>query len=130
MELQPALCAKENNIRLIGTQFFVEILKCLSSNDLNEDEVQVIWSFLTDRLNDHHSIIPTILSGGLILCKNHISSKKCLAEFFSKMFQCIVCQTQKREDREKIFEMLKIASESKLDGMLAFVSFKIKLILN
>lgn len=123
MELKPALCAKENNIRLIGTQFFVEILKCLSSNDLNEDEVQVIWSFFTDRLNDHHSIIPTILSGGLILCKNYISSKKYLAEFFTKMFQCIVCQTQKREDREKIFEMLKIASESKLDGMLTSLSF-------
>lgn len=114
--LEPALCAKENDIRLMGTQFFVDVLNALHCNELNENEVQVIWNFFTDRLNDHHSIIPTIMSGGLSLSKNHSSSYKGFADFLRKLFQCIVCQTQKREDREKIFEMLMIASKSKAEG--------------
>lgn len=124
-ELNPVLCAKENDIRLIGTNFFVDILKGLDSNDLNEEEIKVIWSFFTDRLNDHHSIIPTILSGGIILSKSYVSSTKYFAKFLSKMFQSVVCQTQKREDREKIFIMLKIASESMIEGMIILFSFYI-----
>lgn len=122
--LGPALCAKENDIRLMGTQFFIEILKNLDSNQLSDTEVQVIWRFLIDRLNDHHSVIPTILTGALGLLQNQHISYKCFAEFIRKMFQCIICQTQKREDRTTIFKLIELASQSKAKGTLIKVSEK------
>ncbi|XP_063697055.1 MMS19 nucleotide excision repair protein [Culicoides brevitarsis] len=109
--LEPILCAKENDLRFIGTKFFVEVLNSLSPNDLNDQELKVIWTFFINRLNDHHSIIPIVLSGCLTLCKLHLNFESYLAEFCTKMFRCIHCQTQKREDREKIYKMLQIASE-------------------
>lgn len=81
----------------------------------------MIWSFFTDRLNDHHSIIPTILSGSQILVKlmqESSSSYNAFAEFLAKLFQSIVCQTQTVHDRAKIFELLRVASESKAEGTI------------
>uniref|UniRef100_A0A336M2E3 MMS19 nucleotide excision repair protein n=1 Tax=Culicoides sonorensis TaxID=179676 RepID=A0A336M2E3_CULSO len=113
--LEPVLCAKETDIRIMGTQFLIDILNELNSDQLNNKEVEVIWRFLIDRLNDHHSITPMLLSGALVLCRNQPISYKNLASFLVKLFKCIVCQTQKREDRKKIFELLKIASETETE---------------
>ena len=49
--------------RKIGVNFLSIFLSNLSEDFLNEDECRLFAKFYQDRINDHHSLIPSIIKG-------------------------------------------------------------------
>lgn len=120
--LGPALTAKENDLRALGTQLLSSVVGKLI-NSFSDTELNVLCTFFIDRLNDHHSVVPFVITGLNALCKNKNLPDGNMSKIMVKFFQCVSCQSQKREDRAEIFELLKVVSETKIEGKQHFLSF-------
>ena len=69
--------------RKIGVNFLSIFLSNLSEDFLNEDECRLFAKFYQDRINDHHSLIPSIIKG-----KEQIY-ESCFHEFKVLQLKCI-----------------------------------------
>lgn len=98
-----------------------ETLLHLPESFLNEVQLNFIITFFCDRFKDHHSVIPALLTGIVsILQMKCIPSDK-ISALIMAMFNNVPCQSQVREDREKIFHILKIVSASYEKGKLVLI---------
>lgn len=62
-ELGPYLISTDVNLRYRGTSAFVKVLQNLPENFLSEKEINFIAIFFSDRIKDHHSVVPAVLEG-------------------------------------------------------------------
>ncbi|CAF1995378.1 unnamed protein product, partial [Rotaria magnacalcarata] len=53
--------------RSLGTQFLADILHGLPTNYANMSELGFLSSFFVNRMKDHHSVIPHVISGYMAL---------------------------------------------------------------
>lgn len=109
--LGSTLTSKETDQRKKAMQLLSNTITNLSSDFLTPNQLSFIVTFYCDRSNDQPPVIPSVISGILA-----ISSMKNLPEgscnkFLNSMFQSITCQTQLREDRGNIYNIIKIMSE-------------------
>lgn len=68
-ELGEFLTNTDASVRENGVRSLSKILLNISNNFLNEQELQLMTLFYCDRLNDHHSIIPAIITGILAIVR-------------------------------------------------------------
>ena len=61
--LRPFLTDTTIGKRKLGLNFLSEFLAELEKSFLNEEECRLFAQFYTDRMNDHHSLIPDIVFG-------------------------------------------------------------------
>ena len=61
--LRPFLTDSSIGKRKLGLNFLSEFLAVLEKSFLNEEECRLFAQFYTDRMNDHHSLIPDIVFG-------------------------------------------------------------------
>lgn len=97
------LTNKEVENREKGMRFYTKILKELPQSFLKDIEVRFISKFYTDRLKDHHSVIPAVLSGYLALLDMTHYSMNCSTDFLASLFREVSCQSQLRQDRYNIY---------------------------
>ncbi|KAJ6635123.1 MMS19 nucleotide excision repair protein, partial [Pseudolycoriella hygida] len=114
-----ALISSDVALRAKGTSLLSNVLASLPSEFLSELQIAFITTFYCDRLRDHHSVMPGVFTGlcALALMKNIPQGST--TRLLQSMFQCISCQSQVREDREKIFTFLQIISERQSEELLA-----------
>jgi DNA repair/transcription protein MET18/MMS19 len=117
-EMGPALTSPEVEMRLKGTTLLSDIVALIDNDYLNEVQLNFLTTFYIDRLKDHHSVLPAVISGVLSMIQmkhfpNNMSSKLLVA-----LFQNVTCQSQVRDDRSNIFRIFKELSETKPAGNL------------
>lgn len=111
-ELGPALTHKEVDIRLKGTKFLSDLLRSLPHDLLNETQISFIVTFYCDRMKDHHSIAPQVISGLLTIVKMKQLPRTCPVQILQQLFANIPCQSQVRGDRSNIFYIIQHLSDN------------------
>lgn len=111
-ELGPALTSTEVEVRWKGTSFLSEIFQQMEEDLLDEAQLKFVVQFYTDRMKDHHSIAPLVISGLLAISKMKNFPKSASVQILQQLFQNIPCQSQVREDRANIFQLIKNLTDS------------------
>lgn len=93
-EMGPALTSSEVEIRLKGTKFLTGILKSLNLDLLNDSQLKFITQFYIDRMKDHHSIAPHVITGLLAITKMKNFPSSLSVQILQQLFQQIPCQSQ------------------------------------
>ncbi len=110
-ELGPALTATETEVRLNGTRFLSEILEQMDEDLLDENQLKFVAQFYADRMKDHHSMVPQVVGGLLAITKMKNFPKSSSVQILQQLFQHIPCQSQVREDRANIFQLIKFLTD-------------------
>jgi DNA repair/transcription protein MET18/MMS19 len=119
-ELGPALTHKDVEIRLKGTMFLSDLLISLPNDLLDEKQLTFIAAFYCDRMKDHHSIAPQVISGLVAIVKMKNLPRTAPVNILQQLFANIPCQSQVRGDRANIFTILQHLSDNyqaELDAM-------------
>lgn len=95
-----------------------ESLKNLPVDFLTTVQLNFITTFYCDRLKDHHSIVPNTLTGIEALIQMPNLPDECAARLLQAIFQNVPCQSQVRDDRMKIFNIISGLSKSKAKGFV------------
>lgn len=102
-----ALTSPDIELRVAGTNLLSAVLSNLPRDVLNAKQLEFLTKFYTDRLRDHHNVMPAIIEGLNCL----VRMKKLPAEnvpiMLHAFFQYSTCQSQTRGDRTKLFNMFK-----------------------
>ncbi|XP_037041244.1 MMS19 nucleotide excision repair protein homolog [Bradysia coprophila] len=114
-----ALISTEVELRAKATNFLSTVMATLPKELLNDVQLNFISTFYCDRLKDHHSVMPGVFTGMVALASMKNLPQGSTTRLLQSMFQHISCQSQVREDREKIFEFLRIVSERQSEELLA-----------
>lgn len=115
-----ALTSPTIELRVNGTKLLSNILKNLPLNYLNEQQLYFIVTFYCDRLKDHHNVIPAVIDGILALSKMNNLPIGSSEKLFRNFIQNTTCQSQVREDRLKIYQILELISEKYYDGKYSY----------
>lgn len=83
---------------------------------LNAVQLNFISTFYCDRLKDHHSVVPSTLSGVEALTKMTNLPDECVTRLLQAIFQNVPCQSQVREDRTKIYNIISGLTKTKKQG--------------
>lgn len=105
-ELGPYLISTDVNLRCRGTSAFTKVLQNLPENFLSEKELSFIAVFFSDRLKDHHSVIPAVLHGILIMVKMKNLPSDASVLLATSLFRNVVCYTQVQSDRLIYYQIL------------------------
>lgn len=116
--LGPFLTSTDVDIRSKTMRLLSTTLANLPTDFLNPVQLNFITTFYCDRLKDHHSVIPTTLTGCEALVKMTHLPDECVARLLQAIFQNVPCQSQVRDDRNKIFNIISELSKSKTKGQL------------
>lgn len=103
-KLGPVLTNADVEKRRKGVEFLTELLIQVPEDFLPENQLKFILAFYNDRLKDHHSLAPTVLTGVLTLArmKNPAEEDVLRSLFIILSGAIITCQSQQREDRSKV----------------------------
>ncbi|KAF4516997.1 hypothetical protein B566_EDAN009669, partial [Ephemera danica] len=83
--LESELISIEVNTRLKGVKILSTIIKSLAADQLKENEVTHITSFLCAKLKDHHSLIPVILTGLHAIVNMKHLSEPCIRQIVDSL---------------------------------------------
>jgi len=104
--LGPVLTNVKPQIRVGGLLLLTSTLEQLPGDFLQEDEIELLVNFYTDRLRDHHSVIPQTLRGLLYLSKAVNLSKDQLQVLLDRLFREVMIQQQVVKDRAVVFNII------------------------
>ncbi|XP_052102418.1 MMS19 nucleotide excision repair protein homolog isoform X1 [Mytilus californianus] len=104
--LQKYLTSTDVSIRSRCVRLIAEVLHQLPNSHLNEDEVELLVTYMCERLMDHHSVQPPALYALLALsgCKNFpdgLASKICRI-----IFQNVQNQSLSQSDRCSVYTLI------------------------
>ncbi|XP_076241898.1 MMS19 nucleotide excision repair protein [Calliopsis andreniformis] len=116
-ELGPFVTDKDVNIRERGIETLSSILSYLPKDYLNETELHFITSFYSDRLKDHHSIIPAALKGTLAIVEMKHLPRDSPACLFRVLFDHVQCQSQLLPDRRNIYLIFSTLLQNRLEDL-------------
>lgn len=117
-----ALTSPKLELRIAATKLLSETISSLPNDFLNTIQLNFITQFYCDRLKDHHSVVPSVLKGILSLIDmNQLSNGLC-TQLLQNLFQHVACQSQVREDRLVVYQILQKLAENHTDEMLAMGS--------
>lgn len=119
--LGPFLTSTDVDIRAKAMRLLSATLTNLSTDFLNSIQLNFITTFYCDRLKDHHSVVPSTLSGIEALIKMTNLPDECAARLLQAIFQNVPCQSQVREDRTKIFNIISELCKTKTSGKVHFI---------
>ncbi|XP_030373580.1 MMS19 nucleotide excision repair protein homolog [Scaptodrosophila lebanonensis] len=104
-ELGFALTSQDTDARVAGTNLLSSVLAGLPVDILNAQQLEFLTTFYTDRLRDHHNVMPAIIEGinALVHMKNLPSQY--VPMILQSFFQHTTCQSQTRGDRTKLFNL-------------------------
>lgn len=114
--LRFALTATEVDLRAQGTKLLSATLAKLPADFLSTTQLHFIVQFYCDRTKDHHSVIPALLSGihSVVTMQNVPAGG--VAQMMQALFKNVSCQSQVREDRQIVFNILQIITANHVEG--------------
>ncbi|XP_062126950.1 LOW QUALITY PROTEIN: MMS19 nucleotide excision repair protein [Drosophila sulfurigaster albostrigata] len=101
-----ALTSSDTAERVAGTNLLSAVLNALPNDLLNAKQLEFLTTFYTDRLRDHHNVMPAIIDGLSALVRMKELPPANVTQLLQAFFQYTTCQSQTRGDRTKIFNML------------------------
>lgn len=107
-----------NNVlerRQLGLTIFTKVLEHLPASNLNEQQLQFIFTFYIDRLKDIH-VIPQLLDGLLKLLKNHKLPNGIPKRILTELFHNVAVQQQPQQDRYLIFNLFQTLFDKHWEG--------------
>lgn len=114
--LGPFLTSSEVDVRCKTMHLLSQAITNLSSDFLTIVQLNFISTFYCDRLKDHHTVVPSTLTGIEALIKMSNLPDECAARLLQAIFQNVPCQSQVRADRIKIFNIISGLCETKTKG--------------
>ncbi|KAH8359568.1 hypothetical protein KR093_007410 [Drosophila rubida] len=102
-----ALTSPDTEERVAGTNLLSAVLSALPIDLLNAKQLEFLTTFYTDRLRDHHNVMPAIIDGLNALVRMKELPPANVTLLLQAFFQYTTCQSQTRGDRTKVFNMLK-----------------------
>ncbi|KAL7727200.1 hypothetical protein ACLKA6_004464 [Drosophila palustris] len=102
-----ALTSTDTEQRVAGTNLLSAVLNALPADLLNSKQLEFLTTFYTDRLRDHHNVMPAIIEGMNALVRMKELPPASVTLLLQAFFQYTTCQSQTRGDRTKIFNILK-----------------------
>ena len=115
-ELGPVLTSVTTSTRQVGVSLLSSVLAqpgVLSS--MSEQEMAVLAMFYTDRLRDHHSLLPATLQGLAKVTTSSSLSVEQLERVLSSLQTEVMVQQQVVRDRALVYSMLAALLQDKLD---------------
>lgn len=119
-KLGPILTNPEADKRRKGVHFLSQVLSQLPVDFLTDGQLKFILAFYNDRLKDHHSLVPYILSGVQTLSQMaHAPEEDVLRVLITILSGSVItCQSQQREERSKIFDLIILCSIKYYDTLI------------
>lgn len=118
--LGPILTHTIAETRRKAVQFLSEVIAQLPGEFLQANQIQLILTFYNDRLKDHHSLLPHVLGG--IHSLTHManaSEEDVLRVLFTILSGVVItCQSQQREERSRIFDLIILCSSKYFDTLI------------
>lgn len=118
--LGPFLTSTNVDLRSKAMLLLSSTLVNLPTDLLNSVQLNFISTFYCDRLKDHHSVVPNTLTGIVALIKMINLPDECAARLLQAIFQNVPCQSQVRDDRTKIFNIISGLCKTKTKGQQFF----------
>lgn len=97
--------------RIKGTQLLSNVLQQLPKDHLNSKQIEFLTAFYTDRLKDHHSVLPAVIEGIHALLEMTELAAESVPKIFNTFFKHSSCQSHQRGERGKWFKILQLASQ-------------------
>ncbi|XP_050318222.1 MMS19 nucleotide excision repair protein [Bactrocera neohumeralis] len=97
--------------RIKGTQLLSSMLQQLPKDYLNSKQLEFLTAFYTDRLKDHHSVLPAVIEGIHALLEMTELPAESVPKFLNTFFKHSSCQSHQRGERGKWFKILQLASQ-------------------
>lgn len=117
-QLEPLLTDKLPENRQRGTSILSHVLQELPRDFLLPIQLSFICMFYCDRLKDHHTVIPVVIKGVLVLVECSLpEGEGQVSKLFSALFQNVSCQQQKLEDRHNIYKIFQISWDKHRAGL-------------
>ncbi|XP_050507630.1 MMS19 nucleotide excision repair protein homolog [Diabrotica virgifera virgifera] len=118
--------------RDLGISILTEVLKNISEDSLNKQQLEVLAVFYGNKLNDHHQVLPGTLSGILRLIQFKDFPGEQVPVLLNLIHKNVPCQQQQRADRHTIYQIfeisLKLHKEKILEMKLEFVYIVLTLV--
>jgi len=115
--LGPALTDTRVDIRRSGLSVVSHTLVNISPSFLHGDDLALLAAFYTDRLRDHHSLLPTTLQGLATLAASHNLTREGLAKLLDSLFREVMLQQQVVADRAVVYRMLASLLSDRLEDI-------------
>ncbi|XP_052249860.1 MMS19 nucleotide excision repair protein homolog isoform X2 [Dreissena polymorpha] len=104
-DLGQYLTSPTTSTRARATRLIADILHYIPNDLLTEKEVNLLITYICEKLKDHHSLQPPALYGLLALCKApHLSSED-LSMVCHQIFTEVNCQSLAQGDRRIVFNL-------------------------
>ena len=104
--LGPALTDAKVEIRRSGLSVVSRTLANLPPSFLHSEDLSLLAAFYTDRLRDHHSLLPSTLQGLASIAACHNLTREGLAKLLDSLFREVMLQQQVVADRAVVYKML------------------------
>jgi len=118
--LGPALTNQKASIRVSGVQLVSGVLARLPEDFLPQEDAGLLIAFYTDRLRDHHSLLPSTLRGLASLGTMKNITRDHLTQLLARLFQEVVVQQQVVGDRTVIYSLLSQMLTTRLEDVKSF----------
>ena len=115
--LGPALTDTRVDVRRSGLSVVSHTLTNLPPPFLHGEDLSLLAAFYTDRLRDHHSLLPTTLQGLASLATNHNLTRESLAKVLDSLFREVMLQQQVVADRAVVYQMLASLLRDRLEDI-------------
>jgi len=115
--LGPALTDSRVEIRRSGLSVVSHTLANLPPSFLYGEDLSLLAAFYTDRLRDHHSLLPTTLQGLASLAASHNLTRESLAKLLDSLFREVMLQQQVVADRAVVYRMLASLLRDRLEDV-------------
>ncbi|KYN36651.1 MMS19 nucleotide excision repair protein like protein [Trachymyrmex septentrionalis] len=100
-----------------GVTTLSSVLSQLPQDYLTESELYFITTFYCDRMKDHYSIIPSVLSGIQAIVNMIHLPQNASSSLLRVMFEHVQCQSQLLSERHKIYLIFKSLIENRLNDL-------------
>jgi len=114
--LGPALTHTTTSVRQSGLTIVTLVLDS-PSTQLHKEDAGLLTLFYTDRLRDHHSLLPATLQGLAALARCENLSFEHLEKLLNSVFTEVMVQQQVVKDRSTVFTMLVRLLRDRLDDI-------------
>ncbi|XP_060524576.1 MMS19 nucleotide excision repair protein homolog [Cylas formicarius] len=94
--------------RELGLSILTYILQNLNKDFLTSDQLQVLSSYFSEKLRDHHQLIPTVLEGLFALSQFSKTPSTSIIQLLTSIFQHVVCQQQQQRERYTIYQIYEL----------------------
>ena len=116
--LEFALTSPNVELRAKSTRLLSETLSAMPLECLNAKQIEFIGAFYSDRLKDQHSVLPSVFIGILSVANMTNLPDGVASQILQSIFKNVACQSQVREDRDKLFQIIATFSKRKVQGKL------------